>query len=663
MSEAIRRRINELTDTLIRLSRAYYELDSPEASDQLYDELMQELSALERAHPELARDDSPSRTVGGRVASGLRGVEHTVPLLSLQDVFDEAGVIRFVESIRQEYGTAFAAEAKIDGLSLAVRYENGQLVRALTRGDGMRGEDVTENAARLIGVPESVPGTALLEVRGEAFLPRDAFIRLNQRQEALGGRLFANARNAAAGTMRQQNPDTVSERRMAFFAFNVQVHEPVQLTGHVESLKWLEEKGFDVAPRYEKIHTAEEALQFIRSLGAARRDLPYDIDGAVIKVDDLQLREQLGQTAKAPRWAIAYKYPAEAAFTILRRIDATVGRTGRITPLAAFDPVRLAGTTVTRATLHNQNMIDLLDVRVGDTISVQKGGDIIPAIVAVDHAKRPPDSQPYTLPDACPACGAGTHRAVDTADLYCQNPDCPAQIKRRIEWFAGKDALDIEGLGSRTVDRLVDEAYIASIGDIYRLREKSDALVKSGIIGREKRVGAVLANIEASKDRPLARLITGLGILGVGAQTSGWLASHFGSLDRLAAADEQTLIEIPGIGPETAKSITEFFADPRARRLIDRLARCGLNMAEQAASEQMSGPLSGEYVVVTGTLETMGRKEAHALIESLGGTVQSQVTGKTTLVIAGEAAGSKLQKARTLGIRIENGSWLSDLRA
>ena len=657
---AIKQRILSLIETLNRWNKAYYDEDNPEVSDQLYDEWMEELLALEKTYPDLVQDDSPTRRVGGQVATRFRGVVHTVPLLSLTDVFSLEGVRSFIDSLKAQGAERFAGEAKIDGLSLAIRYEEGRLVRALTRGDGRQGEDVTANARRLIGVPKTLPeAVQVLEVRGEAYLPKAAFEALNARHLEENGRLFANARNAAAGSMRQLDPDIVEARKLAFFTFNVQALEGMTFDSHVESLQWLDSLGFDVSPMLCTLENADEAIDFIERLGSQREALPFEIDGAVLKVDDLALRDTLGQTAKVPRWAVAYKYPAEKTMTVLRRIDATVGRTGRITPLATFDPVQLAGTTVTRATLHNQNMIDLLDVRIGDTIEVQKGGDIIPAIIAVDKEKRPADAVPYQLPTTCPACDAPTHKGPDTADLYCQNPDCPAQVRRRIEWFAGKDAMDIAGLGSRTVDLLVDHGFIASIADLYTLHEKRDALIESGIIGREKRVSSVLENIEQSKTRPLSRLITGLGIMGVGQTTAGWLASHFADLDLLATAAEEALTEISGIGPETAKSIVEFFNDWHAVSLLDKLRAFGLTFREERTDETPAeGPLSGQFVVVTGTLPSLNRKDAEALIASLGGTVQSQVSGKTTLLIAGEKAGSKLAKAESLGVDIRDEAWL-----
>lgn len=656
----IKRQIETLSATLKRWNKAYYDADNPEVSDALYDEWMEKLIALEKAYPSLASSDSPTKLVGGEVAGRFKGVLHTSPLLSLTDVFTLEGVASFIESLRNQGVERFAGEAKIDGLSLAVRYEDGELVRALTRGDGQRGEDVTQNASRLLGVPTSIPERLpVLEVRGEAYLPKAAFERLNERQDEVGARRFANARNAAAGSMRQLDPEIVRERELAFFTFNLQAIEGRQFQSHTESLIWLSTLGFDVSPFLTTFEKSDEAIAFIEHLGSQRGLLPFDIDGAVIKVDDLNLRDVLGQTAKAPRWAVAFKYPAEKAFTTLHTIQATVGRTGRITPLAIFDPVQLAGTTVSRATLHNQNMIDLLDVRIGDTVEVQKGGDIIPAIVSVDKTKRPTDSAPFRLPETCPVCQAATHQAPDTADLYCQNPDCPAQVRRRIEWFAGKDAMDIEGLGSRSVDALVDQGFIESIADLYTLREKREALIESGIIGREKRVNSVLSMIEQSKERPLSRLITGLGILGVGQTTAGWLAQHFLDLRRLATASAEELTSIPGVGPETAKSVMNFFQDEHAQVLLDRIEDAGLRLKEERRADlSKEGPLRGESVVVSGTLKTLSRKEAHAQIESLGGKVQTQVTGKTTLLIAGEAAGSKLNKAKALGVTIQDEAWL-----
>lgn len=659
---AAKRRIAELIDVLNELSGQYYDRDNPRVADAVYDELMVELRDLERQYPQLMRSDSPTAHVGGHVDARFQSVVHTIPLLSLQDVFDTSGVHDFVDAILRDYDTVFVAEMKIDGLSLAIRYENGRLVRALTRGDGQQGEDVTENARRLAGIPDAIdPSITVLEVRGEAYLSAEAFQQLNEQQRRKDGKPFANARNAAAGTMRQLNPAIVAERGLAFFAFNVQAAAPIALQSHADSLRFLAAQGFAVSPHFEVVATAEEALHFIERIGQLRADLPFAIDGAVIKVDDLQLRETLGQTAKVPRWAIAYKYPAETAETVIRSIEQTVGRTGRVTPLAHFDAVSLAGTTVSKASLHNKNMIDLLDVRIGDTVVVQKGGDIIPAIVRVNKAKRPSDSKPYAHPSVCPSCQHPLHEYAHVVGQFCQNPDCDAQLRRRITWFCSKDAMDISGLGERSIDRLVSAGYLHSIVDLYGLKDRRTPLIEAGIIGREKRVDAVLSMIEASKQQPLNRLIAGLGIDGVGTQAALWLAQHFQSLASIRHATEAELTEIAGIGVETASRIQQFFADEKIQSWLSALQAYGLTLEMTNTDAVVDGPLRGAYLVVTGTLPTLTRQAAHALIEKLGGTVLTSVNKKTTHVIAGEAAGSKLSKAEALGIPVHDEYWLRSL--
>ncbi|MGI6334213.1 MAG: NAD-dependent DNA ligase LigA [Saccharofermentanales bacterium] len=645
----------DLRAQIARHNRLYYDEDQPEISDEDYDALMRRLRDLEQAWPDLLDAGSPSQIVGGTVRPVLGAVAHRVPMLSLQDVFNQDDVRDFVQRVGAtfEETTVFVVEPKIDGLSVALRYENGLFTLGLTRGDGVHtGEDVTMNLRMIKNLPLTLPEpVADLEVRGEVYLPFEAFERVNARQEAIGGKLFANPRNCAAGTLRQLDPNVVRERGLALFIFNLQLCRGKTFQTHSQSLAWLAEQGFPVIPDYTLCQTADEVLQAVARIGEQRFRLPYGIDGAVIKLDDLSRREQMGATSKMPRWAVAYKYPPEKKETRLLDIVVQVGRTGRLTPMAILKPVQLAGTTVSRATLHNQDYIDALDIRIGDLVQVQKAGDIIPAVLGVNLPKRPPDARKFKLPTTCPVCGAPTEREQDSADVRCTGSDCPAQLARHIIYFASKNAMNIDGLGPATVEALLQGGYVESLADLFSLNQHRDRLIESGIIGKEKSVDNLLSGIDAARQNPLDRLLTGLGIRNIGRQAARVLAGNYPDMDSLMAADEEQLLALPDFGQVSARAVVSFFRQEQTKILIDRLKRAGVRMTGES---QIAGrrPLDGLTFVLTGTLPGLSRSQAGELIEKAGGKVSGAVSAKTSYVVAGEAAGSKLDKANQLAVPV-----------
>ncbi len=638
----------QLRDILTEANYRYYVLDDPTMADYEYDKLLRELETLESAHPELVTPDSPTQRVGGQAVSQFEKVTHAVPLMSLQDVFSMEELNEFLNKILSEQADAtFSVEPKIDGLSVALEYENGVFVRGATRGDGVVGENVTENLKTIRSIPMRLEGAPdRLIVRGEVFMPKKSFEKLNARQEALGKPLFANPRNAAAGSLRQLDPKIAGQRGLDIYVFNVQLAEGVTFTSHCESLEYLKQLRFKVIP-YQKLSTVEEIDRQVEAINENRGELICDIDGAVIKLDNLAQRENLGATAKFPRWAAAYKYPPEIKSTVVENIVVQVGRTGVLTPKAVVRPVRLAGTTVTNATLHNQDFISQRDIRIGDTVKIRKAGEIIPEILEVDLPLRPSDAKPYQIPMVCPVCGAPVEKDEEGAFLRCTGAECPAQLSRNIAHFVSRDAMDIDGLGDSIVESLIEKGLIHSAADIYYLNmEEISSLWKSGTTAAKKLLDA----IEASKQQDLSRLIYALGIRQVGTKTGKVLAAAFESLDNLMEASEEALMEVPDIGGITAQSIHSWFAQPQSQHLIMRLRQAGVNFLSQ--KKVTDNRFAGMTFVLTGALSRFTREEATEQIENFGGKASGSVSKKTTYVVVGENAGSKERKARELGIPV-----------
>lgn len=644
----LKEKMDRMVEELNAANYRYYVLDDPTMDDRDYDLKLRELEELEQAHPELARADSPTKRVGGEALSKFEKVTHPVPLNSLQDVFSKEELSDFVDRmLAADPNTVFSVEPKIDGLSVALEYENGQFVRGATRGDGNVGEDVTENLRTIHTIPmvlENAPERLI--VRGEVFMPKTSFRRLNRTQEEQGKPLFANPRNAAAGSLRQLDPKIAAKRGLDIYVFNVQLAEGKLFTTHGESLDFLKDLGFPTIP-HKLLSKPDEIGTEVTRIDAEREKLTCDIDGAVIKVNDLLQRERLGDTAKYPRWAVAYKYPPEIKETVVEDIVVQVGRTGVLTPKAVVSPVYLAGTTVTNATLHNQDFISQRDIRIGDTVKIRKAGEIIPEILEVVLSKRPENAVPYFLPDKCPICGAKTERDEDGAFLRCTGAECPAQLSRNIAHFVSRDAMDIDGLGSAIVDALIEKGYLKSPADIYYLTpEEVGSLWQKGDTAAKK----LLAAIEDSKSRDVSRLIYALGIRQVGVKTGKVLATAFGSLDALEQASVEALTEVPDVGEVTAGFIADWFAQPQSRHLLERLRQAGVNF--QSLRQVGDQRFAGMTFVLTGALSRFTREEATEQIENLGGKVSGSVSKKTKFVVVGENAGSKERKARELGIQI-----------
>lgn len=643
-----KKRIEELTKILNDANYRYYVMDDPVMPDFEYDQLLRELEVLERDNPGLAQPNSPTKRVGGEALSKFEKVTHAVPLMSLQDVFSLAELEEFLTKILENIPDAeFTVEPKIDGLSVALEYENGYFVRGATRGDGSIGEDVTENLKTIRSIPMFIPGApSRLIVRGEVYMPKTSFEKLNARQEEEGKQLFANPRNAAAGSLRQLDPKIAASRGLDIFIFNVQLIDGISFSTHAESLDYLQKLQFKMIPR-KVFSSVEEIKQQVLSINDNREQLPCDIDGAVIKVNSLSLRQMLGSTAKFPRWAVAYKYPPEIKQTVIEDIVVQVGRTGVLTPKAIVRSVRLAGTTVTNATLHNQDFIFERDIRIGDTVLIRKAGEIIPEILEVDFNKRPEGTMPFLLPSNCPVCGAVTRKDEDGAFLRCTGAECPAQLVRNISHFVSRDAMDIEGLGTSIVESLIARDLIRSPSDIYYLTyDALKSLWQKGDIAAKK----LLSAIESSKSQDLSRLIYALGIRQVGAKTGKVLASSFGSLDALMKASADELREIPDVGEITAISIAQWFAQPQSQNMIEKLRQAGVNFESKRVVADAR--FVGMTFVLTGALSKFTREEATDKIELFGGKVSGSVSKKTSYVIVGENAGSKERKARELGIPI-----------
>ncbi len=646
LSEA-RKRAEELRAIIEKNNRLYYDQDAPELEDFEYDALTRELKAIEAEYPQLVTASSPTQHVGGTASSKFSKVTHAVKMESLQDAFSLDELRDFDARVREAGVTPqYVVEAKIDGLSVSLEYRDGQLVRGSTRGDGVVGEDVTENLATIADIPKTLHGApAFLEVRGEVYMPHSAFFRLKEQQELEDKTPFKNPRNAAAGSLRQKDAAITASRGLSIFVFNLQQCEGRSFATHHETLDYIKSLGFPVSPRYSVFANIEDAIREIETIGALRGTLEYDIDGAVIKVNDLAARRVLGSTNKFPRWAIAFKYPPEVKESVVRDIEVTVGRTGVLTPTAVFDPVFLAGTSVSRASLHNGDIIRNLGVGIGDTIQVRKAGDIIPEVIAVTaHA---PGGRPFCMPDTCPSCGAPVVHLQDETALRCVNPECPAQSLRNLIHFASRDAMAIDGLGEAVAVQLTEKGLVHTVADLYALTEEN-------LLGldkfKSKSAQNLLSAIERSKANNLDKLLFGLGIRNIGDKAAALLAEHFGSMDAVRAASPEQMCEIDGFGAVMAQSVQEFFAKEGTRDLLQRLADAGVNMRWTGAPKGTA--LAGMTLVVTGTLPTLSRQEAEALIAQNGGKAAGSVSKKTSYVVAGAAAGSKLTKAQALGIPV-----------
>ena len=645
----VEKEIISLRRELERHNRLYYVEDAPEISDYEYDMLMQRLKALEAEHPELITPDSPTQKVGGEALSKFEPVQHQVPLESLTDVFSYEELFAFGERMDASLPTdhSYVVEPKIDGLSMSLEYENGVFVRGATRGDGVTGENVTENLRTVRSLPlriENAPERLI--VRGEVYMSKAVFEELNAQRELKGEPLLANPRNAAAGSMRQLDPKVAASRKLDIICFNMQYSSDEKYLSHTETLDAMRSMGFPVVP-YKKFNDIKDCVERIRWLGENRGDLPYDMDGAVIKLDSLSQRAALGSTAKAPRWAVAFKYPPEKKESRVLDIVVQVGRTGVLTPKVIVEPVRLAGTTVSAATLHNQDNIDRLDLRIGDTVLLQKAGEIIPEVLSVNKAKRPADAVPFTMPTVCPECGSPVVRDEDGVALRCTSPECPAQRLRNIAHFASREAMDIEGLGISVCESLINSGLVKDASDLYYL--EAEPVAQLDRMG-DKSAKNLIAAIENSKQAGLARLLCAFGIRQVGQKAAKVLASYYGDLDELMAADAEALTTIPDIGEITAGFIVNWFGNPQSQDLIHKLRAAGVSFASR--EEKKDDRFAGLTFVLTGTLSRFTRDEASAIIESFGGKASSSVSKKTTYVLAGENAGSKLTKSESLGIKI-----------
>ncbi len=661
-----RKEYSELVKKLNHFAELYYSKDEPEISDYEYDTMNNRLKEIEKEHPDWIVPESPSRRVGWKAEKGVL-VKHNVPMLSLQDVFEKEDVYEFVNSMIGEFGdeAEFLVETKIDGLSMALRYEEGELKLAVTRGDGItEGEDVTMNARQIPDVvrqlKEPVP---YIEIRGEVYMTRKAFETVNAKAEEEGKKTFANPRNCAAGTLRQIDTRITKERGLSLFIFNVQETRGITFNTHLEGYEYLKRNGVKVIENCYKCRTADEVWDAIQKIGAMRGELEYDIDGAVVKLNNLSERNKLGNTIKFPRWAVAYKYPPEVKETRLLEVEVNTGRTGRVTPVAVFEPISLCGTMVSRATLHNQDFIDQLGLGIGDTILVYKSGEIIPKVKDVNKDKRPADWQPYKMPENCPVCGHRLTRDEGGVDLKCMNLTCPGTLVNRIVNFVSRDCMDIKGFGTEYIRKLTEEKYIQDIADVFELKDKRDALIEGKLLGLEKNTDKLLAAIETAKtETPADKVLAGLGIPGVGKATAKELIRTFGSIDSIAEADKDALSAVQDIGEISAEGIYNFFHDEGNKQLMARLKDLGLNFAK-AEGEVQGSALAGLTFCITGTLEGMSRSEAESLIESNGGKPVSSVSKKTSYLLMGADAGSKGRKARELGVPIIGLDELKDMIA
>lgn len=639
-------RAEELRNLLNYHSHKYYVEDDPEIGDYEYDMLQRELAGIEKEFPELITPDSPTQRVGGSAEGMFEPVVHAVPLESLQDAFSLEEVRSFDDRVRAVFADAeFVVEPKIDGLSVALEYENGVFVRGSTRGDGNVGEDVTANLRTVNSIPLRLKKDVTIEVRGEVYMPKKVFAKLVEEQEENGEKTFKNPRNAAAGSLRQKNPQITATRKLDIFVFNIQRYDGNEITGHKQSIEFLKELGFKTVPFCNKFGNIDGVIGELERIGEMRSSLPFDIDGAVIKTDSFAQRTEIGSTAKFPRWALAFKYPPEEKETTLIDIEVAVGRTGVLTPTAVFEPVLVAGSTVARATLHNQDFIDEKDIRLGDRVVIRKAGDIIPEVIkVVSHAEN---SEKYTLPSVCPSCGANVIREEDEAAVRCVNPECPAQLLRNLIHFCSRDAMDIEGMGDAVLEKLVANGLLTRASEIYTLK-KEDFMTLEGF--KDKSSQNLVDAIEKSKSNDLAKLVFALGIRHVGQKAGKILAEYFETMENIMNASLEDIASIEGFGGIMAKSVADFFALEQSKREIEALAAYGVNMASQ--KEKIDNRFEGKTFVLTGTLPTYSRNEASEIIEKFGGKTASSVSKKTSYVLAGEEAGSKLIKAQSLGITI-----------
>jgi DNA ligase (NAD+) len=660
------KKIDALRDKIRYHEHRYYVLDDPEISDAEFDKLMDGLIALEAAHPELITSDSPTQRVGGKPSEEFAKVRHSTAMLSLAKTTSEAELRDWERRVHELTGQSqvdYVCELKLDGMSLALRFAEGKLALGITRGDGTVGEDVTPNVRTVRSVPLAIPGKTLdtaglpsdFEVRGELLMPLTSFQRMNDEREEQGLPTFANPRNATAGTVRTLEPSVTAQRRLAFFAYGLLKDGRPIFERHSQVLKALQVAGFKVNRHHKLAHDLEQVMGFVNETDTIRDKLPYEIDGVVVKVDSIALQDELGFTGKAPRWAIAYKFAARAGETQIEDIFVSVGRTGKLTPVAALKPVSIGGTTVSRATLHNMDEIERLGVRIGDWVAVERGGDVIPKIVKVLE-DRPRGTREFHMPTICPECGGHVVRAEGEADHRCVNADCPAKLRERILHFASRGVMNIEGMGDALVNQLVDAGLLKSVADIYDLTE--ERLVALERMGK-KSAQNILREIENSKKLPLERVIYGLGIRMVGERTAQFLAEHFGSMDALMKASEEELQAVNEIGPRVSQSIREFFDEPKNIALVERLRTAGLTFTGE--KKQRETTLAGKTFVLTGTLERYSRDEAKKLIEDAGGRVSGSVSKKTDYVVAGTEAGSKLDKAKELGIAVIDQKGMEEL--
>lgn len=656
------KRAEELRTRLNQWSREYYVEDKPTVEDYVYDKEYAELVAIEEQYPDLITSDSPTQRVGGKVLEGFEKVTHDIPLYSLNDVFSKEELIAFDQRVQKAVGRVvdYCCELKIDGLSVSLRYEDGNFVRGATRGDGTVGENITENLKTVRSVPIKLKEPMNIEVRGECFMPKRSFVQLNQDREAEGKDIFANPRNAAAGSLRQLDSKITAKRNLDTFLYTVADFGPMQAKTQYDALEELEKIGFHTNREKRLCHSVDEVWSYIEEYHDKRVDLPYEIDGIVIKVNEFSLQDQLGFTVKAPRWAAAYKFPPEEVETLIENIEWTVGRTGVVTPTAIMTPVRVAGTTVSRASLHNGDYIKLKDIRLKDTVLIYKAGDIIPEVSQVVLDKRPKDSEEYQLPTHCPVCGSELVHLDEEVALRCINPKCPAQMKEGLNHFVSRNAMNIDGLGPRVLEQMYDKKLVADVADLYKLTEE-ELLTLDKI--KEKSANNILTAIDNSKDNSVERLIFGLGIRHVGAKAAKILAEHFGDLETLSKSDYESIIALDTIGDIIADSVVTYFSNEEVHELMNELKQAGVNFEykglRNAQLQEVESPFKEKTVVLTGKLTRFTREEAKETIENLGGKVTGSVSKKTDIVVAGEDAGSKLTKAQELGIEV----WTEDQMA